>query len=184
MPPDFGTTRSRVSFFNFDTHIRFLNWWRCPFLHVVPLELFALRAQPITDIRLQATGPFDRPAYEDPCHITWCMTVQVYRDSAPASAGADAQKKKKEEEGRRRRRRRKKKKKKKKKKKEEGRRKKEEGRRKKKKKEEEEEGRRKKKKEEEEGRRRRKKKKEEEEGRRRRKKKEEEGRRKKEEGRR
>ncbi|VDP02382.1 unnamed protein product [Heligmosomoides polygyrus] len=31
-----------------------------------------------------------RPAYEDPCHITWCMTAQVFRDSATASAGADA----------------------------------------------------------------------------------------------
>ncbi|VDO97778.1 unnamed protein product [Heligmosomoides polygyrus] len=36
----------------------------------------SLRAKPITDIRLQATDPCDRPVYEDPCHITWCMTVQ------------------------------------------------------------------------------------------------------------
>ncbi|VDO19673.1 unnamed protein product [Heligmosomoides polygyrus] len=38
----------------------------------------------------KATGPCDRLAYEDPCHITWFMTVQVFRDSAAASAGADA----------------------------------------------------------------------------------------------
>ncbi|VDO79975.1 unnamed protein product [Heligmosomoides polygyrus] len=49
-----------------------------------------LRAKPNTDIRMQATGPCDRPAYEDPCYIAWCMTVQVSRDSATASAGADA----------------------------------------------------------------------------------------------
>ncbi|VDP10383.1 unnamed protein product [Heligmosomoides polygyrus] len=48
------------------------------------------RAEPNTDTRLQATGPCDRPAYEDTCHITWCMTVQAFRDSATASAGADA----------------------------------------------------------------------------------------------
>ncbi|VDP38571.1 unnamed protein product [Heligmosomoides polygyrus] len=40
------------------------------------------RVEPNTDTRLQATGPCDKPAYEDPCHITWCMTVQVLRDSA------------------------------------------------------------------------------------------------------
>ncbi|VDP30197.1 unnamed protein product [Heligmosomoides polygyrus] len=34
------------------------------------------------DIRLLATGPCERPAYEDPCHITWCMTVHVYQESA------------------------------------------------------------------------------------------------------
>ncbi|VDP15459.1 unnamed protein product [Heligmosomoides polygyrus] len=62
--------------------------WRCPFLHVVPLE--TARAKLITDIRMQATGPCDRPAYEDPCHITWCMTVQVSRDGATASAGVEA----------------------------------------------------------------------------------------------
>ncbi|VDO25240.1 unnamed protein product, partial [Heligmosomoides polygyrus] len=39
---------------------------------------------------MQATGPCDRPAYEDPCHITWCMNSHVFRDCATASAGADA----------------------------------------------------------------------------------------------
>ncbi|VDP09570.1 unnamed protein product [Heligmosomoides polygyrus] len=38
----------------------------------------------------EATGPCDKPAYEDPCHITWLMTLYEYRDSATASAGADA----------------------------------------------------------------------------------------------
>ncbi|VDP22619.1 unnamed protein product [Heligmosomoides polygyrus] len=50
-------------------------------------KLLAVRAKLITDIRMQATGPCDRT---DLCHITWCMTVQVSRDSATASAGADA----------------------------------------------------------------------------------------------
>ncbi|VDP37510.1 unnamed protein product [Heligmosomoides polygyrus] len=52
-------------------------------------KLIALGAKQITDPRLQATGPCDRPAYEDPCHITWCMSAHVFRDSATASAGAD-----------------------------------------------------------------------------------------------
>ncbi|VDO68760.1 unnamed protein product [Heligmosomoides polygyrus] len=36
-----------------------------------------LRAKLITDIRVQATGPSDRPAYGDPCHITWLMTLKT-----------------------------------------------------------------------------------------------------------
>ncbi|VDO99439.1 unnamed protein product [Heligmosomoides polygyrus] len=41
-------------------------------------------------LNFEAKGPCDRPACEHPCHITWCMLVHVYRDSATASAGADA----------------------------------------------------------------------------------------------
>ncbi|VDP10747.1 unnamed protein product [Heligmosomoides polygyrus] len=37
-----------------------------------------------------ATGPCDRPAYEDPCHITWLTTLKKFRDSATASVRADA----------------------------------------------------------------------------------------------
>ncbi|VDP34871.1 unnamed protein product [Heligmosomoides polygyrus] len=49
-----------------------------------------LRAEPNTDIRMQATGPSDRPAYEHLCHIIWMMTFKRFRDNATASAGADA----------------------------------------------------------------------------------------------
>ncbi|VDP19655.1 unnamed protein product [Heligmosomoides polygyrus] len=52
--------------------------------------MLARRAKLRTDTRVQATGPCDRPAYEDPCHITWLMTLHEYRYSATASAGADA----------------------------------------------------------------------------------------------
>ncbi|VDO71602.1 unnamed protein product [Heligmosomoides polygyrus] len=38
---------------------------------------------------MQATGPCDMPAYEDPCHIVWLTTLHEYRDSVTASAGAD-----------------------------------------------------------------------------------------------
>lgn len=44
-------------------------------------KLLALRAKLKKDTRLQATGTYDRPAYEDPCNITWCMTLQVFRGS-------------------------------------------------------------------------------------------------------
>ncbi|VDO91860.1 unnamed protein product [Heligmosomoides polygyrus] len=48
-----------------------------------------LRAEPNTDIRMQATGPSDRPAYE---HFvtSWLMTFKSFRDNATTSAGADA----------------------------------------------------------------------------------------------
>ncbi|VDO25629.1 unnamed protein product [Heligmosomoides polygyrus] len=64
--------------------------WRCPFSTWCHWKLHALRAKPNTYIQLQATGPCERPAYEDPCHITWLMTVHVFPDSATASEGADA----------------------------------------------------------------------------------------------
>ncbi|VDO84939.1 unnamed protein product [Heligmosomoides polygyrus] len=36
------------------------------------------RAEPNKDTRLQATGPCDRPAYEDPCHITWVCQLNCF----------------------------------------------------------------------------------------------------------
>ncbi|VDO60200.1 unnamed protein product [Heligmosomoides polygyrus] len=50
-----------------------------------------LRAKPNTDIRIQATGPGDRPAYEKPNVISYgCTSAHVCRDCATVSAGADA----------------------------------------------------------------------------------------------
>ncbi|VDO81668.1 unnamed protein product [Heligmosomoides polygyrus] len=48
-----------------------------------------LRAELITDTRMQATGPSDRPAYER-AHVTSLMVLNVSRDNATAAAGADA----------------------------------------------------------------------------------------------
>ncbi|VDO75060.1 unnamed protein product [Heligmosomoides polygyrus] len=53
-------------------------------------KLPALRAKPNRDIRMQSTGPSDRPAYEHLCHIIWLMTSESFRDNATASAEADA----------------------------------------------------------------------------------------------
>ncbi|VDP48340.1 unnamed protein product [Heligmosomoides polygyrus] len=41
-------------------------------------------------MKTDATDPCDRPAYEDPCHTTWLMTLERFRNSATASAGVDA----------------------------------------------------------------------------------------------